>query len=228
MKIKKSVFAATLALVLALGLVAGAGAAGLQQKITATLDQGITIKYDGEVVIPKDANGNRVYPIMYNGTTYLPIRAVGNMMDIGVDWDGTTRTVLLGNPAGGVDLIDTFKPYNTVHAQCVQTTSNQTMDISGISCTHWIRMFASGNSACIASYNVEGKYDSVTFKYYSPNNYTLLVLGDNDSVLAELPISAGQVAKTATVPLYKTSQLTFRVNGVSSDQKIFIFDAKLS
>jgi len=40
--------------------------------------------------------GNPVYPIIYNGTTYLPIRAVSNMLDIPVAWDATTKTVILG------------------------------------------------------------------------------------------------------------------------------------
>lgn len=43
-----------------------------------------------------DVNGNPVYPLLYNGTTYLPIRAVSNMLGLNVDWDGATQTVLLG------------------------------------------------------------------------------------------------------------------------------------
>ena len=35
-----------------------------------------TIRYNGETQTLFDANKNRVYPITYNGTTYLPVRAV--------------------------------------------------------------------------------------------------------------------------------------------------------
>lgn len=37
----------------------------------------IKIFMDGEEVQPKDANGQPVEPFIYNGTTYLPVRAVG-------------------------------------------------------------------------------------------------------------------------------------------------------
>lgn len=63
--------------------------------ITVQIDPGITVKYDGKVQTMGDVNGNPVYPMMYDGTTYLPIRAVSDMLKIGVDWDGATRTVLL-------------------------------------------------------------------------------------------------------------------------------------
>lgn len=38
---------------------------------TITVYTGITLYYDGEKVEPKDANGNKVEPLLYNGTTYL-------------------------------------------------------------------------------------------------------------------------------------------------------------
>jgi len=56
----------------------------------------VTIKYEGEVQNMKDGLGNPVYPLMYNGTTYLPIRAVSNMLNIPIEWEAATKTVILG------------------------------------------------------------------------------------------------------------------------------------
>ena len=39
---------------------------------------GVRIVVDGRRINPTDANGNTVEPIIYNGTTYLPVRAVAN------------------------------------------------------------------------------------------------------------------------------------------------------
>ncbi len=60
------------------------------------ITEGISIIIDGNKLIPKDANGNVVEPMIYNGTTYLPVRAVANAFDKNVSWDGNTQTVYLG------------------------------------------------------------------------------------------------------------------------------------
>lgn len=55
----------------------------------------IKIEMNDKKVTPMDANGNVVEPFAINGTTYLPVRAVGNAMGLNVDWDGATSTVKL-------------------------------------------------------------------------------------------------------------------------------------
>ena len=56
----------------------------------------IKLVIDGNLVTPKDAVGNVVEPFIYNGTTYLPVRAVAEAVGKSVDWDGDTSTVYLG------------------------------------------------------------------------------------------------------------------------------------
>lgn len=238
MKNKKKFSAVIVALALAMGLVVGAGAATARQQIAATLRPDITVKLDGEAQAFKNAKGETVYPIMYNGTTYLPVRSAGELAGFQVDWDQATQTVLLASKsAGGVDLIDTLKPYDAIESSQIQTADKKTQDISGISCSHWISIYmrwttGKGETSHI-SYNVNGKYDTLTFKYYSEKDAILRVLGDNDSVLAQIPLKGGQVAQTAEVNLLKTSQLTFQVekthdsNSPWDGYTAFVFDAKL-
>lgn len=57
---------------------------------------GIKIVIDGRELNPTDANGNKVEPIIYNGTTYLPVRAIANAFGKAVNWDGSNYTVYLG------------------------------------------------------------------------------------------------------------------------------------
>lgn len=75
----------------------------------------IKICVNGEYITPTDANGNAVEPFIVNGTTYLPVRAVGNALDMDVDWDNNTKTVFLGE-----------KPAN--YNPTTQTGSNPTID----------------------------------------------------------------------------------------------------
>lgn len=64
---------------------------------------GITIVVDGEILNPTDANGNTVEPIIYNGTTYLPVRAVATALGKAVSWDGPNYTVYLGDMDGELE-----------------------------------------------------------------------------------------------------------------------------
>lgn len=55
----------------------------------------VKIEIDGEEFIAKDVNGNVVEPFIYNGTTYLPVRAIATAFDKDVAWDESTYTVKL-------------------------------------------------------------------------------------------------------------------------------------
>lgn len=57
----------------------------------------IKIFIDGKEYQPTDVNGNVVEPFIYNGTTYLPVRAIANAFDKEVDWEAQTSTVTLGS-----------------------------------------------------------------------------------------------------------------------------------
>ncbi len=94
MKLGKKCISLILALVMVLGLTVSANAAA-PEMVTVQLSSNITVKLNGEIQTMTDVNGNPVYPVLYGGTTYLPIRAVGNMLGLDVDWDGATQTVLL-------------------------------------------------------------------------------------------------------------------------------------
>jgi len=56
----------------------------------------IKLVIDDVLIIPKDANGKIVEPFIYNGTTYLPVRAVGEAFGKSVDWDGENGRVFIG------------------------------------------------------------------------------------------------------------------------------------
>lgn len=61
---------------------------------------GVNVYVDDVKLDPKDANGNPVDVFVYNGTTYLPVRAVGEAVGKTVQWEGTTNSVYLGKHTG--------------------------------------------------------------------------------------------------------------------------------
>ncbi|MBQ4088172.1 MAG: PepSY domain-containing protein [Clostridia bacterium] len=64
----------------------GASAASIIQDIKAQLRPDFTVYVDGEKQVFRDVNGNVVDPILYEGTTYLPLRAIGQLMGKTVYW----------------------------------------------------------------------------------------------------------------------------------------------
>lgn len=227
MKKRKLIPALALTLALLCGISIGAGASSTLQEVKAYLNYGVTIKYNGEEQILKNADGSRVYPINYGGVNYLPVRAVSDMLGIGVGWDGATQTINLGKQVGGVDLIDTYKNYYSGwKSGQVQTADKRTEEISGITCSNWLYMDAWNDNDTQISFNLQGKHKTLTFSYYSDRDVTLQVLGDNGYVLGEYQISGTASAKTVTVSLLNTNELTFHAV-VPGAGILRIFDAYL-
>ena len=57
----------------------------------------VTIVADGAPIVPRAGgdSGTAVEPFVWNGTTYLPLRAAAAALGITVGWDGATSTISL-------------------------------------------------------------------------------------------------------------------------------------
>ena len=69
-----------------LSIAVGAYAATKAIEIHAQLRPDFVIEIDGEEREFYNVNGERVHPILYEGTTYLPVRAIGEIMGKKVYW----------------------------------------------------------------------------------------------------------------------------------------------
>ena len=63
---------------------------------TITAYTGINVYMDDVRLAMTDVNGNAVEAFAYNGTTYLPVRAVANAFDTAISWDGLSQSVYIG------------------------------------------------------------------------------------------------------------------------------------
>ncbi|MBS5145021.1 MAG: PepSY domain-containing protein [Butyricicoccus pullicaecorum] len=85
------------------------GIASASTAVTAQLDPNVTVQIDGTARTFFNAQGKEVHPIVYQGTTYLPLRSMGELLNKNVDWNAATNTVTLGgtrttgNPTGVPD-----------------------------------------------------------------------------------------------------------------------------
>ena len=94
MKKRTRVAAAALALVVGTGTVALAAS----QLVSIQVLPGMNLSINGEAFVPKDVNGKEVDVFAYNGTTYVPIRAISEAFGMDVDYDAATQTAIVNEP----------------------------------------------------------------------------------------------------------------------------------
>lgn len=93
-----------------------------RRTVTAQMRQDFTIVVDGATRTFTDANGARVYPLLYDGSTYLPLRAVGELMGATVGWDNATSTVTLVTTASTNGQVTDADQFGTGTTQTGNTT----------------------------------------------------------------------------------------------------------
>lgn len=94
MKSKKSFIAGMITMLLLVSL-AGTAYATFGT-VTKELEyKNISVTLDGKKLDLRDVQGNSVEPFMFDGTNYLPVRALSEALGLSVSWDGSTNTVIL-------------------------------------------------------------------------------------------------------------------------------------
>ena len=58
-----------------------------------TVTSGVNVEFNNEAIDMTDANGKAVEAFIYNGTTYVPIRAVSNAFGADIGYDRNTQTI---------------------------------------------------------------------------------------------------------------------------------------
>lgn len=163
----KGYCAGLLTAVLISGMAFSADAASLLKEIKVSIG-GIQIYVDGNLKKPVDGNGNVVEPLIYDGTTYLPVRALTGMLtDKEVNWDGNTQTVYIGKKPdnGGKSVaIDTLKPYS---GRGFYAGKNAQFGILDKTMTPFNRIDSTNyyNSGSISTYILDAKYSKLNGKY---------------------------------------------------------------
>lgn len=84
------------------------------ETITAILAKTTNIVLDGEKQNLKNSSGEALYPLMYQDTTYLPVRAISELLELEVSYDADTKSVLLGRTEKSIlDLSNTGNHFSS-------------------------------------------------------------------------------------------------------------------
>lgn len=194
---------------------------------TVTEKQTIDVDYldiklvvNGKEVTPKDANGNVVEPFAYNGTTYLPVRAVGEALGKTVRWEGETKTVHLGELPQATYLVDVCKvaKNNADAFDVYRAADHRAFAFDG-------KRYSQGFNGDTLSYDnavtfeLGGKYESLTFDFlngdvkksqsYHTVDRNLYVYLDGELSETIEGIEGGG-AQTVTIPLNYAQTISFQ------------------
>ena len=174
----RSFFLGVLTTLLVVGMTAPALAATVNK--TIEVRSGVRVFIDDQELIPKDVNGNQVEVFLYNGTTYLPARAISEAFGKPIQWDGSVQGIYIGKhssdtPAGYLSQMDYFTKSGSWLFDKI------TKDNLGEEHTHSIE---SGRSGSI-TYKLNGNYSRLTAMFYKryegrDDRYsaTLVISGD--------------------------------------------------
>lgn len=103
-----------------------------KSNIKATLRPDITIKVDGEIQTLKDGNGVVVYPIMYNNTTYIPIRSAGAFLGKDVNWDNSEESVYIGAYLTDIQAVGTRVDFIKLFDNCINPLTGEARTLENL------------------------------------------------------------------------------------------------
>lgn len=72
------------------------------RKVDATANDNIKVYYDGQLKTFTENDGSKISPVIINGRTYLPLRAVADLVGLGVEWENATQSIKLTSDNSGI------------------------------------------------------------------------------------------------------------------------------
>ncbi|MEQ7049816.1 hypothetical protein ABN764_04045 [Paenibacillaceae sp. P-4] len=202
----KKVLLSTIVFGMTLSGTAGVYAGSKLEKINAYLNHGIIFKVNGSDQSLTDSNGNRLVPITYKNTTYLPVRAISDMTGINVGYDAASQQIRLvtkqtgdSQPAGEWTTIN----YNKAQIKAIKEAY---ADFESFETAYAPKQMAKNDSYVKAVASSDGV--NLLFKHMtinvSPRDYS------NDYKFKEVKLSNGISAKWYTPS--KTPLLGFKLD----------------
>lgn len=185
---------------------------------------------------------------IYNGTTYVPIRMVSEMLNIPITWDGPNQAIRIGaQPTQGTVVLTDVDPYHTNSdtvsnnddERYIKTSFRSFEDIFGknFKMKTGGKEYVKGISFATLQYPNHGVDSQVDYNLYGQySSFTCLagmddkenqfpteleILGDGKVLWAET-IKPGDLPKQVGLNVTGVLQLTFKADPQTSDQYDFV------
>jgi hypothetical protein len=177
------------------------------KNISATF-KNIKIYVDGSELTPRDSNGNVLEPFIYNGSTYLPVRAVGEAIGKNVSYDGNTNSIYIGKSGQSNQIGSQIKAYSSDGGW-----EESIIKMAGNNYSNCIKFNRDGN----IYYNLNGMYSSLSGVYgfedsSSTNDEASVVFYGDGKQLKSFIIKGNELPKNFDVNISGVAQLKIEVS----------------
>lgn len=192
----------------------------------------VKIYIDDVKLNPKDANGNPVEAFIYNGTTYLPVRAISEALGKPVQWNESAWSVYIGSHNGSKSPVWLAQKDYFFSSFGSSSFDKTTTDNLGIEHTHSIEFgtqYTYDTDNII--YKLNGQYTCLTGQFYQQywdrnkiSSTTLTIYLDNEQVWKG-DMSGGIDPVNINIDLTGATELKLKLSGYYA--RVALGDMKL-
>lgn len=191
---------------------ASAAAAGESKTVSVQVRPDFTIVIDGTTQQFKTSAGKNIYPLLYDGSTYLPLRAIGQIMNKEVAWDQATKTVTMTSSGMTVTDADSFNGQTQQgNTNTGQTGTPAETTYIGTAKAEQIAL----NHAGLAAANVQGLYTKTDWDD-GRMEYDVQFWNGSTEYEYEIDALTGEIRK-AEKDLHYTAGYSANVSGNTAD-----------
>jgi len=145
---------------------------------------------------------------IYDGTTYVPVRMVSNLIGQPVQWIGSQYAVAIGKSLTGASLYS-LQPYQSSGVETLVTTTMASTTYNDV-----VQVTNSSVTNPLANYNLNATYATFTFTAglddNSPDGATVTITGDGNSLWTHT-FNPGDLPVQASIPVSGVNQLQIQV-----------------
>lgn len=204
-------------IVAAICLVAFSASAAFASNVART----ITVYYQD---IKMYVDGQRVNtssePFIYNGSTYLPVRAISEALGEEVYWDGDSKSVYIGGSTNvkGDDIMTFCPPYQSL---CIYDYYPNETDYFTMAGNKYYSGIHNYNRGGYSYFNLNKQYDTLSATIgpvdggHEGDNGTISFELDG-KIIATYDIFMGDMPREITLPISGGDQLVIRMTDTSS------------
>lgn len=194
---KKKVVAGLMVGALTFGIGAGVYAGTNLQEIKAYLNGDLKFELNGEGWRPKDAEGHEMLPITYDGTTYVPLRSVSSALNVPLDFNSESNTVLIGEKKEGVTFFSKNIKISYEYTDSLKDIADKKQLIfDGKQFDGAYSMTTSSWLGYYLQFDLGKSYSKLNLSLYAPDDdIEIEVQNDSKQVLSTLDLKKGIVSK---------------------------------